>query len=364
MDARKNFAFGTLASGIASGATSLSVGSGEGARFPAVPFNAVIWQATDYSNPAAAYHAGHAEIVRVTNISSDTLTITRAQESTSAVNLNTGGKSYIISAGPTSLYWDQAYLAGDVLTTRGDITRRGASNPERLALGSRWKTLTSDGTDLVYADDGVWGPFNKARTLIFVPNGGASATGYGMGLTLTGTATAIAPDASNPNWLNLACAATTGSDLGIAPTDVLHFARSIRFVACIKLEENTDIRMWVGLTSAAGTTMSASDNPAGHLAVFRYSTDASDTTWRCVTKDNSTLNSQDSGVAISTNKVILAVEWLSSGTVRFYVNGTLVQTITSNVPGSSVCKPLIYGETRANAAKNLRIGWMYCEEIH
>lgn len=102
MDARKNFAFGTLAAGITSAATSLSVGAGEGARFPAVPFNAVIWQTTDYGSPADAYHAGHAEIVRVTAVATDTLTIVRAQESTAAVALNTASKVYRIEAGPTS----------------------------------------------------------------------------------------------------------------------------------------------------------------------------------------------------------------------------------------------------------------------
>jgi hypothetical protein len=78
------------------------VASGQGARFPAVPFNATIYNATDYADAADAYHAGHAEVVRVTAISTDTLTITRAQESTTAVNLNTGGKTYRIVAGLTA----------------------------------------------------------------------------------------------------------------------------------------------------------------------------------------------------------------------------------------------------------------------
>lgn len=54
------------------------VAAGQGALFPAVPFNATIWPAS--TQPTST----NAEIVRVTNISTDTLTITRAQESTSA----------------------------------------------------------------------------------------------------------------------------------------------------------------------------------------------------------------------------------------------------------------------------------------
>jgi hypothetical protein len=56
----------------------LVVFAGDGGKFPAVPFNAVIW-------PAGAQPlTTNAEIVRVTNRATDTLTITRAQESTSA----------------------------------------------------------------------------------------------------------------------------------------------------------------------------------------------------------------------------------------------------------------------------------------
>jgi hypothetical protein len=57
---------------------SLVVTAADGAKFPAVPFNATIWPAS--SQPTTA----NAEIVRVTNISTDTFTITRTQESTSA----------------------------------------------------------------------------------------------------------------------------------------------------------------------------------------------------------------------------------------------------------------------------------------
>lgn len=97
LDTFKNFAKGTLSAGIASGATSLTLTTGHGARFPVAPFNAVIWNSTDYSSSSDAIYAGQAEIVRVTAIASDTLTITRGQEGTTAVNLNTSGKTYKIA---------------------------------------------------------------------------------------------------------------------------------------------------------------------------------------------------------------------------------------------------------------------------
>lgn len=75
-DTLKNFAYSTVATAPspATSGTSLVVAAGQGALFPAVPFNATIWPSG--SQPTSA----NAEIVRVTAISTDTLTITRAQE--------------------------------------------------------------------------------------------------------------------------------------------------------------------------------------------------------------------------------------------------------------------------------------------
>ena len=85
-DAHKNFAYSTVATAPspASSGTSLVVASGDGAKFPAVPFNATVWPAN--SQPTTA----NAEIVRVTGISTDTFTITRATESTSARSIGVG----------------------------------------------------------------------------------------------------------------------------------------------------------------------------------------------------------------------------------------------------------------------------------
>lgn len=85
-DAHKNFAYSTIAtapSPAASG-TSLVVAAGEGTLFPTAPFNATIW-------PAGAQPlATNAEIVRVTNVTTDTFTITRTQEGTSARTIVVG----------------------------------------------------------------------------------------------------------------------------------------------------------------------------------------------------------------------------------------------------------------------------------
>lgn len=94
-DARKNFAISTVATApvTPTAGTSLVLAAGDGANFPAAPFNAVIWPTG--ANPSRT----NAEIVRVTAKSTDTLTITRAQESSTARSVIVGDQ---IIAGLTS----------------------------------------------------------------------------------------------------------------------------------------------------------------------------------------------------------------------------------------------------------------------
>ena len=79
-DAHKNFAYSTVlvAPSPATSGTSLTVFTGQGALFPAPPFNCVVWPTG--TNPLAS----NAEIVRVTAVAGDVFTITRTQESTTA----------------------------------------------------------------------------------------------------------------------------------------------------------------------------------------------------------------------------------------------------------------------------------------
>lgn len=94
-DAHKNFAISTVATAPspATSGTSLVVASGHGTRFPAVSFNAVICPANTTPTP------DNSEVVRVTGISTDTFTITRTQESSSARTVIVGD---VIFAGPTA----------------------------------------------------------------------------------------------------------------------------------------------------------------------------------------------------------------------------------------------------------------------
>jgi hypothetical protein len=87
-----NNASSTLASGISSGAGSFSVQSGAGALFPN-PVNPSTGIAIDYFMVTAVRASdGAIEIMKCTARATDTLTVTRAQEGTTALALNTGDR--------------------------------------------------------------------------------------------------------------------------------------------------------------------------------------------------------------------------------------------------------------------------------
>ena len=95
IDPVKNFAKVEVSIGYNAAATSIVLVSAEGAKLPQPStdgeFNLTWWDSTNYGDPA---DDPNVEIVRCTARSTDTLTVTRAQEGTSATTKNTGGATY------------------------------------------------------------------------------------------------------------------------------------------------------------------------------------------------------------------------------------------------------------------------------
>lgn len=143
-DARKNFAKVTVSTGYDASATSIVLATGHGARLPQPStdgeFNLVWWNNSDYGDPT---DDPNREIVRCTARSTDTLTVTRAQEGESAAVKNIAGKIYRMALTITKKVIDDI------------IDNIGASSTLSVAQGSHGfvvgDVLRNTSTDNVYA---------------------------------------------------------------------------------------------------------------------------------------------------------------------------------------------------------------------
>ena len=137
LDPTKNFGAVNVSIGYSSVAVSVTLSSGQGALLPQPStdgsFNLVWYNITDYSD---ASQDPSREIVRCTARSGDTLTITRAQESTTATDKNLAGKSYGMIHGPTAkMIADiNAGLQGGFIITETPIGLINSSNKTYATL--------------------------------------------------------------------------------------------------------------------------------------------------------------------------------------------------------------------------------------
>jgi len=152
MDPAKNFGFVTVSIGYDASATSIALSAGHGAKLPAPAvdgsFNLVWYDSTNYPNPA---DDPNVEICRVTARSTDTLTVTRAAESTTASTKNTASATYKMFLGVTAkTITDISLIKLDDFGTPDDNTD--------LDFGVLRHGLTPKGTNLgnYLKDDGTW----------------------------------------------------------------------------------------------------------------------------------------------------------------------------------------------------------------
>jgi hypothetical protein len=195
MDAHKNFAVSAVATAPspATSGTSLVVTAGHGTRFPAVPFNATVWPDGDMPTPV------NSEIVRVTNISTDTLTIARAQETT--------------EGGPAA----RSIQIGDQIAAT--ITVRTLTDIETAAIGiEQPESVTGaqnnfdlDGPNVVLICSGAAPVFSG-----FTVNGGAPYAGCKARIICTGTSAKVTNQDTNSTAANrIITPSTAGQIVGV-----------------------------------------------------------------------------------------------------------------------------------------------------
>jgi len=302
--------------------------------------------------PAAGAHsilsATHSDSTSAAVVRGDIITGQGATPAWTRLAIGASGK-YLKSDG-TDVSWGDppASTAHNLLSAthsdttsatvvRGDIIV-GKNGPvwERMALGTRRYLLSNDGTDVTWDDPkrfGLPGYYTIYMRASFAY--GITILTGGNSVVQAATGTGTVADAADANraatkWTN----ATTGV-IGWRCAGNLHVQTRhrpyMRFD--MKLNDINDGCVWAGLCNLTnGSTLA---DPAVALAAFR-ARNTTDTNFQACTHDGTTLNANDTGVAIDTAWHDFEIFTDDAGvTFYFYIDGALVATETANVPGTS-----------------------------
>lgn len=148
-----NFAIGFLASGVANGATSLTLVTGQGARFP-VPtyreYEIVVWNATDYATAGDAFLGGECNVYRVSARTADTFTVVQVE---GTADLDTPGVSYRVEIAITRI---NAAASG-----RANVLEFGVENDDSLSSEELQTALDKTAGDTLFLPPGLYATDEK-----------------------------------------------------------------------------------------------------------------------------------------------------------------------------------------------------------
>lgn len=237
---------------------------------------------------------------------------------------------WVASGGATAIHGNEKHTP-DMLTVGGNRsdanvdTLTGGGNADALHLHGR-----RDLTRSYFFDDFLGENFENQRIW--------QVSTSGSGSSISGTQDAIG------GQLRLRSGGASGRSSTLDWNGVEKLADDtwVRFRA--RREDLSDAYTELGLQFASGGQIYFSQDGTGN--------------WFATCNDGSP-TSQDTGVASSTSFFELAIHFTESE-VKFYIAGTLVATISSNVP-TGLCDPYVYQATSAGTAN--RDTWLDYVEI-
>lgn len=175
----------TLATTITSGATSMLVSSGTASTL----LGGVTLTAGNVDQFAVALDpdTAYEEIVFVTAVSGDTLTVVRGRAGTSAIEHSSGAAVKHVLTGEDLTFFNAGIVSGTI-TTKGDlIAGTGSATFTRVGVGTNGQVLTADSTQTT----GIkWSTYDALPT---------QTGNSGKYLTTNGTAASWSTIVTDPN---------------------------------------------------------------------------------------------------------------------------------------------------------------------
>jgi hypothetical protein len=335
MDAAKNFSKVSVSTGYGASDTSIVLISGGGANLPSAPFNATWWNASDYPDPS---DDPNVEIVRVTAISTDTLTITRAQEGTAASTKNTANKTYLLIAG----------LTAKVINTDLPATFAPISHTHTEA-GIVLSDVTTDNVSTTKHGFAPKAPNDATKYLngtgnYSVPSGGGSSNRYQIStifesVTPFGVLENHLPNTgATTNGLDLYCNGTAGSyvimSMGNPSSSQLIFSKNPTFIAqafCSNPATAGLGTVYMGCGEIGELSNILAFGVSQHFGFKFIANGSSDYNISATCSDGTGETSTFIAGNGLTAHVYRAV--MTSGSkIEYYVDGTLVATHTTHLP--------------------------------
>jgi hypothetical protein len=143
-----------------------------------------------------------------------------------------------------------------------------------------------------------------------------------------------------PSLLGFNTSATANTAVGISDTisgpasltsDDINYTLGCLglYEKCLMLGSTANVRYWIGFAGNTQTpNIFRTDNPTTRCCAFRYSTAAGDTTWQCVVTDGTIQVAAGTTVVPDATALHVYSIQFSNSNVLFYIDGTLVGTVS------------------------------------
>lgn len=232
----------------------------------------------------------------------------------------------------------------------GDVTT--SNTPACTVVGIQGTSVDSlallDGDLLRYSvTSGKYEPVMNADWLV-LPHVTSSVPdviyqNYWGSLTFTGggTASLVASTASEVYGIKYATSTTAGTTAGFGlngTSNALAFGNYRRLRFKLSLDQTATCRLWFGWGSTTGATFGiwGKDTLTTPFVGFRYSTNAGDTKYQCVTNTGAAQTTVAESTASHVDTNIHVFDIVYDGTQgKFYIDRTLVGTINTNLPATT-----------------------------
>ena len=259
------------------------------------------------------------------------------------------------------------------------VLESGIIKFEAINLASRpFMSVQGSGSPIPYPVQPAL--FNSYRFMA-LPSVSTSIGTYGNTVTSVGTVSHPTASVNSGVMVNLVSAATAAATAGTGSNLTLFYRGGVSgvnsgffFATRITLPDEPidNIRAFIGLCTGTMAASVSADDPTGDFCGFQYSTARGDgANWRFMTKDNTTQNIQDAGVACSGNRLYDMYMY----SPPFPNNGAIFWTINDVSNGKTNSGYTINNLPRLNTimragmqinniialARNIRFSHLYCE---